>query len=98
MVDGHGEHHQEPVCEGCRDDAEFGAWTTFEPATSDGSNGNGYWVACECACGHIAGARIEDMNRTGRHLRCPACVESGHASTQRTERSFASDPRVLRRP
>jgi hypothetical protein len=95
-----GMHYRMEVCEGCRDSDEFapahGARVVFEAATSAGTNGNGYWVACECACGHVAGARIDDMDRAGRHLRCPACVEGGHPAEERTAQSFVSDPRVRR--
>ncbi|MGZ3587697.1 MAG: hypothetical protein ACXVAE_01380 [Candidatus Limnocylindrales bacterium] len=95
MLDMGGGHWETQVCEGCRDDAEFaGHRMTFEATTSDGTDGNGYWVACECACGHITGARIEDMDRTGKHLRCPDCVADGHPAEERVPGSFASDPRV----
>ena len=85
------------ACEGCCHSDEFGPPLTFEATTSYGTNGNGYWVACECACGHIAGARIEDMDRTGRHLRCPACLVATHPAEERAPGSFLEDPRVGRR-
>jgi hypothetical protein len=48
LFDGRGEHHQVLVCEGCRDGEAFPRDEGhFEPATSDGTNGNGHWVACE---------------------------------------------------
>lgn len=93
-----GMHYAPEVCEGCRDSPEFSTWpgATFKAATSEGTNGNGYWVACECGCGHVAGARIEDMDRTGRHLRCPTCVAGGHPAAERSAESFAADQRVRR--
>ena len=51
------------------------------------------WAYCECGCGHVALARLDAMDRTAVHLRCPDCVASGHPPVARAEDAFAADPR-----